>query len=176
MRRTLKHLTIAFRTLCGLAAVLLCVLWVRSFWVTDLVSKINDQRIATTIGSQYGAVYLAHFDAEIGYRHSNNSSAPRPWAFTSVMGYTSNDGLFVWSRRQTSLYAALPHWVFAMVTMMVGACSWLPWRFSLRTLLLGMTLVALVLGAVIYLTRMPPPLPPVNVGDYPDSLRTDFTH
>lgn len=148
-----RKLRIAWSVGWGLLAVLLMALWVRSFWVTDLVSRIDNRKIATTIGSQYGTVYFAHFDAEIGYRYSANSSAPRPWAYKSLTGYISNNGLFVWKRDQSSLHAALPHWLIAIVAMMIGAGSWLPWRFSLRTLLIVMTLVAVLLGTVVVLSR-----------------------
>jgi hypothetical protein len=63
----LKYLRIAVTALSLTACVLLIALWMRSFWVTDLVSRIDSQKIATTIGSQYGTVYFAHFDAEIAY-------------------------------------------------------------------------------------------------------------
>jgi hypothetical protein len=136
-----RKLRIAFSATCLIACVLLLVFWMRSFRVTDLVARIDDQRIATTIGSQYGAIYLAHFNAEIGYRGTTNSSAPHTWVYKALTGYTSNHGLFVWNRSQHSLYAELPHWLFAVVATMIGAGVWLPWRFSLRTMLIATTLM-----------------------------------
>jgi hypothetical protein len=118
-----------------------------------LVSRIDNRKIATTIGSQYGTVYVAHFDAEIGYRYSSNSSAPHPWAYKSISGYTSNNGLFVWNHRQTSLHISLPHWLIAIVATMIGAGCWLPLHFSLRTLLFFTTLVAAALGLAVYAAR-----------------------
>jgi hypothetical protein len=35
----------------------------------------------------------------------------------------------------------------------LAAAPWLPWRFNLRTLLITTTLVAVVLGPVVYATR-----------------------
>jgi hypothetical protein len=144
---------VAWSVAWGVLALLLIVFWVRSYWITDLVSRINSRRIATTIGSQYGVVYFAHFDAEIGYRHSTNPSNPRPWAIRSLRGYDSNNGLFVWERDETSLYAALPHWFIAAIVVGVGSVLWLPWRFSLRTLLVATTLVAVGLGLLIYAAK-----------------------
>ena len=43
----------------------------------DLVSRIDSNQIATTIGSKYGTIYLAHFNAEVAYAGSGNSSAVR---------------------------------------------------------------------------------------------------
>ncbi len=48
-----------------------------------------------------------------------------------------------------------PHWIVALVAALVGA---LPWalkirRFSLRTLLIATTLVAVVLGLAVWASR-----------------------
>ena len=148
----LRKLRIAWSVGWGVLAALLMLLWVRSYWFTDLISRIDGRRIATTIGSQYGAIYFAHFDATL--RRSADSSEPRPWASKSLSGYTANHGLFVWKRRRpTSLYAALPHWFVATVAVAIGTGIWLPWRFNLRTLLIATTLVAVVLGLVVYALR-----------------------
>ena len=146
-------LRIAWSVVWGVLCLLLLALWVRSFWRTDLVSRINSQRIATTYGSQYGTVYFAHFDAGIGYRRSSNSSAPRPWAYESLTGYVANNGLFAWERHQTSIYVALPHWLVAVVATGIGASCWIPWRFSLRTLLIAATVVAVGLGMFVMMLK-----------------------
>ena len=39
-------------------------------------------------------------------------------------------------------------------------------RFSLRTLLIATTLVAVVLGLIVYSMRKPPELPPLDGGDF----------
>ena len=47
----------------------------------------------------------------------------------------------------------LPHWLPAMIVAAIGTAPWLPWfsRFSLRTLLIATTLVAVVLGLIVWL-------------------------
>jgi len=42
----------------------------------------------------------------------------------------------------------------------------LPFRFSLRTMLIAMTLAAVVLGLIVFLTQKPA-APPLDVGDFP---------
>jgi hypothetical protein len=148
-----RRLRIAVSVFFAVLTVLVCVLWVRSYWVTDLVSRIDSRSIATTIGSQYGTVYFAHFDAAIGYKGSGNSAAPREWAYKSVGGYTSSDGLFVWKRDSNSLHVAVAHWLIAIGAIMGGAVPWLPFRFSLRTLFIAATLAAVVLGLIMWLAR-----------------------
>jgi hypothetical protein len=44
--------------------------------------------------------------------------------------------------------ATMPYWFLVAITAMPGVLFWLPWsrRFSLRTLLIATTLVAIALG------------------------------
>jgi len=46
-----------------------------------------------------------------------------------------------------------PHWFSAAVFGILGTLPWLPWspQFSLRTLLIATTLVAVVLGLIVWL-------------------------
>src|SRR5438105_2942997 len=43
--------------------------------------------------------------------------------------------------------AIVPIWILVSATLALAAIPWLQWRFSLRTLLIAMTLVAAILGA-----------------------------
>jgi hypothetical protein len=45
------------------------------------------------------------------------------------------------------------YWLASMVSIAFAAGPWFHWRFSLRTLLIGMTLLAVVLGAIVYAMR-----------------------
>jgi hypothetical protein len=44
----------------------------------------------------------------------------------------------------------VPQWFLLCIIAPLASVSWLPWRFSLRTLLIAMTLIAVVLGAVMW--------------------------
>ena len=46
---------------------------------------------------------------------------------------------------------SIPHWFAVALAATFAATPWLRWRFSLRTLLIAITLVALVLGLVVWL-------------------------
>jgi hypothetical protein len=50
-------------------------------------------------------------------------------------------------------YVAMPYWFLVALIAVTAAVPWLPWRFSLRTLLIAMTLIAVVLGAIVYALR-----------------------
>jgi hypothetical protein len=44
-------------------------------------------------------------------------------------------------------------WIFVLITVGLSAAPWIPWRFSLLTLLITMTIVAALLGLAVWLTR-----------------------
>jgi hypothetical protein len=46
-----------------------------------------------------------------------------------------------------------PYWFAILLVATVSCAPWLRWRFSLRTLLIAMTLVAVVLGVMVYASR-----------------------
>jgi hypothetical protein len=46
-----------------------------------------------------------------------------------------------------------PHWFAMLTALAIAATPWLRWRFSLRTLLIATTLVAVVLGLIVWLSR-----------------------
>jgi hypothetical protein len=51
---------------------------------------------------------------------------------------------------------AIPHWFFVLLFTTLAAALWihkLDWRFSLRTLLIATTLVAVVLGTIVWMSR-----------------------
>jgi hypothetical protein len=53
-------------------------------------------------------------------------------------------------------YVQIPYWFLAISFTVFAALPWarsIQWRFSLRTLLIATTLVAVVLGTIVYATR-----------------------
>jgi hypothetical protein len=68
----------------------------------------------------------------------------------------------------TTAYVYVPHCFAAFLVTIFAALPWFRWRFSLRTLLIGMTLVAVVLGLIVYLSAKPPAAPPLDHVDLPE--------
>ena len=56
--------------------------------------------------------------------------------------------------------------VLFVVGIVVAAVAHGKTRFSLRTLLVAVTVVAVVLGLTSYFRSRPPELPPLDVGDF----------
>jgi hypothetical protein len=123
--------------------VLLIALWVRSYWVIDVVHWTTSTRI--TFVSEIGIIQVSRsksiaINARTWEWHSLTDFAgafPRTWSFNS-----SRDGFRF----------SFPHRLPIAISGVLAAAPWmhkLRWRFSLRTLLIATTLVALMLGAIM---------------------------
>jgi hypothetical protein len=149
-----RKLRIAWSVVWGLATVLLIVLWVRSYYrVESLISPIGRSRFLSfnTFPNRFvfGVIdespsktwavisipadeYIASFDRNIG--------EPPP-VLAIQFGVINNDSIVV------------PCWFGLLFTTTLWALPWLPFRFSLRTMLIATTLVAVVLGLIVWLSR-----------------------
>jgi hypothetical protein len=47
----------------------------------------------------------------------------------------------------------LPYWCLILISVAFAAVPWIHWRFSLRTLLIATTLIAVVLGLIVYVSQ-----------------------
>jgi len=148
-----RKLRIAWSVGWGLACVLLIALWVRSYSLLELFTKIDGHKSKTTIGSEVGTIYFANFDTVAAYRYSNNSTATHDWVFERGKPVDDTSCRFALDRDENGLYVAVPHWAIAATAAVIGGIIWLPWRFTLRTLLFATTLIAVVLGAIVYAVR-----------------------
>jgi hypothetical protein len=136
-----RKLRIAWSVVCGVVAVLLIVLWVRSYSTIDCLSKsMSGQEIALisinghiTLASFYGATH----DRAISLSHAPVSH------FAGYMGFVLN---------KASFKITLTHPISLLAVCLLAALPWPRWpkRFSLRTLLIATTLVAVVLGLIVY--------------------------
>jgi hypothetical protein len=138
------------------ASVLLVALWVRSLFRADLVIV----RMTSASGVlAFTAMGRTSFWAGQLRQNHNSTWHPMPHskvadldAFAAGWGFefSLEDG----SGRSglSGIKIMLPHWSMLFVFGIVGAATWLPWRYSLRTLLIATTLVAVVLGVVIVAT------------------------
>jgi hypothetical protein len=159
-----RKLRIAWSVGWVILASLLCLLWWRSLWTRDLLRKVDNRKIQTTIGSQSGIIYYAHFDTAIAYKGTGNPKSSYGWKFVSRETYENAKYRFSWKllssshesvarKNRDALQIVVPYWFLVTIAVPIGAISWLLVRFSLRTLLIGMTLVATLLGAVVWATR-----------------------
>jgi hypothetical protein len=129
----LKYRRIAVTALSLTACVLLIALWVRSYMLVDFRRICGHDILVTN-----GRVFID------------------PWLITgsgSIFWRGTPDEVDAFSYHPpVSTELRLPFWNLAVVLGAVAALPWYPWwstRFSLRTLLIATTLVAVVMGIAV---------------------------
>lgn len=150
----------------GIAAVLLCALWVRSYWWKDSVVR-NSPGIgySGSINSREGRIAFSVGESYVAHPFGNRMriyvpdlkvneaiiQLPKPqWTVDSgryfYFGYS----------QKTSSHLMVPHGALVLMCSSLAVVPWLRYRFSLRTLLIVTTLVAVVC-ALFYMMRVVPP-------------------
>jgi len=146
-----RKLRIAWTVFCALACVLLTVMWVRSYWYLE--SVLSDYGNVSTVR---GTVIVNFFDFVYAWKLEKNrwavtQNAPWRWSHDAPMRR--------WPPIRISEPAIgvrrveLEYWFLTSMFVLLGAAVWqsrIHFRFSLRTLLIATTLVAIVLGLVVY--------------------------
>ena len=146
---TLRTLRIAFSAVCGIICVLLIVLWVRSYSVTDVVYGWFPLPGYLQLNLSSGQVKLI----------ANGERQKPEWHYESQESYPLRQTwifkLDMSSRFGWWLDITVPHWFTVLLTAALSAAPWIRWskRFSLRTLLVVVTLAAVLLGVVVYAIR-----------------------
>jgi hypothetical protein len=150
-----RKLRIAWSVIWGVAAVLLCVLWVRSYWWSD---QYHLQAGRWFGGSTNRGRFVLHwFDVS----SRNNWETGYHCYSTILVDWKKEDRaappfycVFLMASGGYSLIG--PMFLLAAITAFLAAAPWFRWRFSLRTLLIVTTLVAVVLGVIYAMQRVPP--------------------
>jgi hypothetical protein len=124
------------------------VLWVRSYYRSDDLRVPVPATQTLSVKSFRGRFVWLLFDIPQGHEFDLIVGAAedvRDW--TEYDAYIGN---WHWIQVGAKLKAlVLPHWLFAVLSVVFAAIPWLPWRFSLRTLLIATRLVAAVLGLIV---------------------------
>ena len=161
MSRFLRYLRIAFSITCLIACVLLIALWVRSYWVRDRVTHNyvgrTYARFGYTIDSLRGlcSVLIERVPAFSPDRmHYASWPADDSVSIMFPAGSLARRWLgFRWESSLDAFDIIVPYWFPVSALAAVAAVPWLPWRFSVRTLLIATTLVAVVLGLIVWLNQ-----------------------
>ena len=160
MSKVLRYLRIGFSFTCIIACLLLIVLWVRSYHHYENVTlycsgvqidfrtgrgkALYEIRHSTTPSAHFlwyathpvieGGLYYSKPLFEILYLHGENPRLVKLGLATSV----------------------IPYWLLVPLPVLFASLGWvtnLRWRYSLRTLLITTTLVAVVLGFIAWSVR-----------------------
>ena len=166
-----RKLRIAWSVVWGIACLLLIALWVRSYWCEDQLGnylvEIGGYRTGGYIcRSREGNLLIGAADA------MNNPGMIPPLTYEWYVKSQRIDGPLeptlsnlsktnaLWRfgirRFDEFLYINLPHWFPVSIAATLAMVPWihkLKWRFSLRTMLIAMTLVVVGLGWIVYELR-----------------------
>ena len=137
-----RKLRIAWSVAWGVAAVLIVMLWTRSYKSMDqLCGPVSNTRIIL-IGSINGHLLVNWPFHDWGYVWNVQST---PLNSKERTGFHFD----IEFRRLPDGFA-VSQWFLVMISIAVATCPWTT-RFSLRTLLIATTLVAVVLGLIVWL-------------------------
>src|SRR5262245_23379075 len=149
--RLLRGLRIASSGWGGILCVLLIMLWVRSYsWLDASELRFALSRLLH-IQSYEGRITVLTFKNPDDSYHLYGS-LPSRYVQSSRARWAAYMGGTNWTQTfyQTSVIGAVSHWLAITI---LGAFVLLPWfglQFSLRTLLIATTLIAVVLGLLVY--------------------------
>ena len=148
----LKYLRIAVTALSLTACVLLIALWVRSYWWADDVGTLSIGGYEITAGSYCGTTTFLIYenaDAALSEMYFDCYEIEKDhYQVTAFFDYYRIEESY-WDTAATCI--TMPHWFWASVSLSIAGIPWISSykRFSLRSLLIAITLVAMVLGTII---------------------------
>lgn len=142
----IKHLKLrfTFSALCGIICLQLICLWFRSYWWHETVSWSTASLEVESARGLFSVAILKPGTGATSY-HSKIKATDRS---------VRKQWKLIWEHRR---YGALfPYW---FLVLLFGGLAASPWtrrpklRFSLRDLLIGMALIAALLGAVVWAAK-----------------------
>jgi hypothetical protein len=161
--RLIRGIKITWTVICGIACLLLIVLWVRSYWWGDSLTVNQSNTSYFGLVSMSTDTIFVSSRGRVGGIWNGASGLLTPsWKFTGGPITVEDDepGILGFSFTNAPLGLgrnfSVPYWFLVVISAAIGGVSWLPWwpnRFSLRTLLIATTLVAVVLGLIVWATR-----------------------
>lgn len=164
-----RRLRAASSILAVLACLFVVVLWCRSYtWRERMVVPLGESWFCR-FDSDYGKFEYESYGPNMGemsfsitalsYRDISDAwkrftDAPQPGPGKKWRWEKSDTGRF---------FIHVPHWFLAVLALAIAAAPWLPWRFSLRTLLVAIAVVAAMLGFLVWINA--PPQQPDSFSD-----------
>jgi hypothetical protein len=157
-----RKLRIAWSIVCGIACLLLIALSVRSYWHYHMIGNQQGVVVAAVVESWRGRIWFFWPEHALSTKwryvsqqpevHFGTPNPPHFARWEDTFGFAVHQTPKPRPRGDT-FGVCLPHWFQASVFAAMSAAIWLPWRFSLRTLLIATTMVAVVLGLIIHVSR-----------------------
>jgi hypothetical protein len=131
MHSSVLYLRAGCTTLCVTASVVVLVLWLRSLRQTELLYDNHFNGGATSVTSKAGTIQFNSYQ---------------------ISAHRGLHGSFDFKNSKWNV----PYLVPLLILAVLGVLPWirhLKRQFSLRTVLISMTLMAIILGLAVYATR-----------------------
>jgi hypothetical protein len=156
-----RKLRIAFSAVCGVVCLLLIALWVRSYWWNDTINS-------PTRGDHFFVAQSIRGYLDIGIAQTSDWTFRQGWILASLPLEKVSPPTFVketgetnlsrigwgWSFSANGFGVLLPHWVFPVLSAIIAAAPWFwPKQFTLRALLIAVTLISVLFGLVMWTSR-----------------------
>ena len=152
----LRILRIGWSAGCVIACLLLIVLWVRSYFHADDLNVPLTGPIVVSAASMRGKTLWSVSRIQA----TDNPALGKLRRVVGIIGDDQNE-LRNFDQRARAWHVVpsggiastvfiLPHWFPCALLAALAVAPWLPWRFSLRALLIVTTLVAVVLGVIVW--------------------------
>lgn len=160
--------SVAWVIACGMVLMLLA----RSYWRWDWVSIPVRSDVFLSVNSGSGRIYASTpFLGVLQNRPTKSTTVVasewRWWSREPSQAYFQRVTVFGGGWDNNSVRVRFPHWFLALLFATVAASPWFRWRFSLRTLLIATTLVAVLLGIAMYFAPRPATAPRIDHVDLP---------
>ena len=154
---TFRKWRIAFSAITAVGCVTIGALWLRSFWTMDAVCARS---------TSAGSIVVVSILGEIELRSDQTATdipLPPTSLYTGLFWHDQLDeeyrllfepdfaGFSFRSARLADLEIDIPYWFVVVLAGALGIVAWLPRRFSLRTLLLAATTIAIGLEMLLLL-------------------------
>jgi hypothetical protein len=139
----------------GVVAVLLCVLWVRSYRQYESIARNNGKGWTTILCSTRGTVHFVH---DFMMNRGRYILPARHGEWMLIRTATKHpETSFLWDGGLLGESRIIvPNWLLVTFAIAAAFFPWIrhsTWRFSLRTLLIATTLIAVVLGVIVWAAK-----------------------
>jgi len=149
-----RRLRIAVSVFFGVVIVVFATLWVRSYRGEDVICVPTLGRYFR-LNSVPGRIYFSL--QYVGRKFWSNHSWKGNGSAAVELRHAISDRYemfgFALREKNGTSYVHVPHWFLVSAAAAAAISPWLRWKYSLRTLLVAITLVAVVLGLAVWAGR-----------------------
>jgi hypothetical protein len=148
-----RRLRIAVSVFFAIVAVTALVMWPRSYWRIEGIQRTTVNTISAVL-TVPGAIRITWLQIP-----PSRSMPQLVQGWVVISEEVDPDNAYGpqidWRKGPYNWHLTLPHWVIALTSSIIAAIAWprRSYQFSLRTMLIATTLVAVVLGLAVWAGR-----------------------